>query len=137
MVKGAPDLVRRHSRWVGMTTVALAFSVAWACSYAFASAFATFTEPGTNRPLILGVRTSGVLAVALGVLLVVILQRHAWYRQYVAEVVEELRQSIFPDREETKSDSIVVIIFSVIIGGVLWVFDYMSGAFTNLLYDLL
>ncbi len=137
MVQLAPDLVRRHSRWIGMTTLVGALSLAWTCSFALASAFATFTEPGTNRPLVLGVRMSGVLSVAIGIITVLILQRHANYQQYVAEVVEELRQCIFPNKEETKSDSYVVIIFSVIIGGILWVFDYMSGAFTSFLYDLL
>ena len=120
-----------------MTTLVGALSLAWTCSFAFAAAFATFTEPGTNRPLVLGVRMSGVLSVAIGIIVVLILQRHATYQQYVAEVVEELRQCIFPNREETKSDSYVVIIFSVIIGGILWVFDYMSGAFTSFLYELL
>ncbi len=120
-----------------MTTLVGALSLAWTCSFAFAAAFASFAEPGTNRPIVLGVRMSGVLAVAVGVLTVIILQRHAAYQQYAAEVVEELRQCIFPNKEETKSDSIVVIIFSVIIGGVLWAFDYASGAFTSFLYDLL
>lgn len=120
-----------------MTTLVGALSLAWTCSFAFAAAFASFAEPGANRPIVLGVRMSGVLAVVVGVLTVIILQRHAAYQQYAAEVVEELRQCIFPNREETKSDSIVVIIFSVIIGGVLWAFDYASGAFTSFLYDLL
>ena len=120
-----------------MTTLVGALSLAWTCSFAFAAAFASFAEPGANRPIVLGVRMSGVLAVVVGVLTVIILQRHAAYQQYAAEVVEELRQCIFPNKEEIKSDSIVVIIFSVIIGGVLWAFDYASGAFTSFLYDLL
>ncbi|MDE0882918.1 MAG: preprotein translocase subunit SecE [Myxococcota bacterium] len=137
MVQIAPDLVRRHSRWIGMTTLVSALSLAWVCSFAFAAAFASFTEPGTNRPVVLGVRMSGVLAVAIGIITVLILQRHARYLQYTAEVVEELRQCVFPNKAETKSDSIVVIIFSVIIGGILWIFDSMSGAFTSFLYDLI
>ena len=137
MVQAAPDLVRRHSRWIGLTTLVAALSLAWTCSFAIAAAFASFAEPGTNRPLVLGVRMSGVLSVVIGILTVLILQRHARYQQYSAEVIEELRQCVFPNKDETKSDSYVVIIFSVIIGGVLWVFDYASGAFTSFLYDLL
>ena len=52
-------------------------------------------------------------------------------------VVGDVLDRFFPNKEETKSDSYVVIIFSVIIGGILWVFDYASGAFTSFLYDLL
>ena len=137
MVQGAPDLVRRHSRWIGLATLVASFCLAWVGSYAIAAAFANFAEPGANRPILLGVRMSGIIAVGLGIVAAIVLQRHAKYQRYSAEVIEELRQCVFPDREETKSDSVVVIIFSVVIGGILWVFDYASSALSTFLYDLL
>ena len=114
-----------------------ALSLAWTCSLGVCGGFCVVLGAWHQPSDRLGRPSLGVLALAVGVLTVIILQRHQAYQQYAAEVVEELRQCVFPDRDETRSDSIVVIIFSVIIGGVLWVFDYASGAFTSFLYDLL
>lgn len=50
------------------------------------------------------------------------------------EVIEELNKVTWPDSQDTKTSTIVVIITTIIIALVLWVFDFIWSWATGLIY---
>jgi preprotein translocase SecE subunit len=132
------DIVRRHSRIVGLFTLISALIMAWVFRLAIKSLMAsTWVPAGLNRELFLGARVSDVVGVALALVLFLVCMASVTYRRFSSEVVNEIVQCVFPNREEAMSDTTVVVVVSVILGVVLWLFDTLSASFTGMLYNAL
>lgn len=136
MAGPTPGLNRRYSTVIGLTGLIGALVLAVVLDYAIAEVMSFSSDPAFNRPVILGWRMSRVIAVGLAIVGLVVYMRHQAYKTYTAEVADELVKSHWPSREETQSDSIVVIVVSFILGGILFVFDMASQQFTTLVYNL-
>jgi preprotein translocase SecE subunit len=137
MVKSL-DIVRRHSRVVGLFSLISALILAWVFRLAIKSLMAsTWVPAGLNRELFLGARVSDVAGVALALVVFLVFTTSVTYRRFASEVVNEIVQCVFPNREETMSDTTVVVIVSVFLGLILWLFDTLSAGFTGMLYNAL
>ena len=136
MAGPTPGLTRRYSTVIGMTGLIGALVLAVVLDYAIAELMSLSSDPAMNRPVVLGWRMSRVIAVGLAIVSLVVYMRHQAYKVYTAEVADELVKSHWPSRDETQSDSIVVIVVSFILGGVLFVFDMASEQFTTFVYNL-
>lgn len=136
MASPTPGLTRRYSTVIGLTGLIGALVVAVVLDNAIAAGMSYHPDPAFNRPIVLGWRLSRVIAIVVSVICLVVYMRHQAYKMFTAEVADELIKSHWPNREETQSDSIVVIIVSFILGGILFVFDVLSGHATTFIYDL-
>ncbi|HWV56005.1 MAG TPA: preprotein translocase subunit SecE [Longimicrobiales bacterium] len=57
-------------------------------------------------------------------------------REYTAEVVEELKKVTWPDREQLRNATFVVIIFVLLIALIIWTMDLGVRAVVNVILDL-
>lgn len=80
-----------------------------------------------------GFTMSNLLGAALAVALLFWAWRHARVRPMVQEVGDELVKVTWPDWDETRGQSKVVIIVTLIISAILWVFDQVFGNLTDLI----
>lgn len=94
-----------------------------------------FSVIGTRDTALLGKQftLSTAFGVATAVVAFIWIWRHAYYRPFVYEAADELVKVIWPDWEETKTNTKVTIWVTVIIALVLWVFDQVFGNLTNLI----
>ncbi len=137
MAGPTPGLTRRYSTVIGLTGLIGALVVAAVFDFVIAELLLTFSSQAVpNPPVVLGWKLSRVIAVGLAIVSLVLYMRHQAYKTYTAEVADELVKSHWPSREETQSDSIVVIVVSFILGGILFVFDMGSQQFTTIIYNL-
>lgn len=72
------------------------------------------------------------LAAAVG--LGFFLYRHPRANEFSHEVVTELRKVTWPSRKETQSQTVVVIITTIIIALILGLFDFIWAELTGLIY---
>ncbi|MFN3202322.1 MAG: preprotein translocase subunit SecE [Bradymonadia bacterium] len=105
----------------------LAYVIFWK---AFASGFASF---GIQPRHLLG--QSFTVAHLLGAITALALLFWAWrhprYRPQLGEVVDELSKVTWPTWEETKSNTWMTILVTVIISAILWIFDTVFFKLTN------
>lgn len=102
----------------------------------FSKLYATvFASVGLRDAQLLGkaFTTSTLLAAVTALTLLFWLWRHARFRPLVQESADELTHVTWPTWEETKSNTRVVIVVSIVAAIILWVFDQVFGALTNLL----
>ena len=59
--------------------------------------------------------------------------RHPVVRPTINEVADELTKVVWPTWEETKNNTRVTVIVTVIIAAILWVFDQVFGHLTNMI----
>lgn len=75
------------------------------------------------------------LSTLVGLLLSIGGAAYAWVnpksKEFVAESADELAKVSWPEASETKTNTIVVIVFSFIAAGILGVFDSVFGWLTN------
>jgi len=57
-------------------------------------------------------------------------------REYTAEVVEELKKVTWPDREQLRNATFVVIIFVLLIAMIIWTMDLGVRSVINVILDL-
>ena len=77
--------------------------------------------------------TSTALAAGAAIGLLVYCWRHERVRPMSQEVADELVQVTWPSWDETKSNTRITIVVTLIISFILWVFDQAFGNLTNLL----
>lgn len=112
---------------------AAATIIAWVVfAKAFQTAFAFF---GARDAHLLGKEftTSTLLAAVAALALLFWAWRHERIRPLSYEVADELVKVVWPSWEETRSHSKVVIIVTLIISTILWVFDQVFGHLTSLI----
>ncbi|MCX6112593.1 MAG: preprotein translocase subunit SecE [Proteobacteria bacterium] len=74
-----------------------------------------------------------IFPVILGGLAAYLLYKTQKIREYILEVISEVRKVVWPNRKETWGATVVVIIAVLISGAVLGIFDWLAGLFMNLI----
>jgi preprotein translocase SecE subunit len=119
-----------RNTYVALFVIASAAVVLLIMDRAFASLFASLSIANQN---VLGdkfnMSTAAGLLVAGGGAAFVWLRPK--YKDFMGESVDELGKVSWPTNQETKMNTVVVIIFSFISAGILGVFDAVFGWLTN------
>lgn len=76
---------------------------------------------------------TSLLALAAGVGLTYNLYKPESYRSFLSEVIVELKKVTWPDWDETRRSTLIVIIFTVVLAGFLWASDSLWEYLTGLL----
>ena len=79
---------------------------------------------------------SNAVGIGIGLLIVVVCWRVEKYFKFVCEVATEVSQIIWPTRAETKAATIVVVVITLIVSGLLWGMDTVWSRATDYLYAL-
>jgi preprotein translocase SecE subunit len=122
--------IKTKSTLVGVFYVGSAILLAWVLSTAYATLFATLRINDT--PLI-GDRVTVTRLLGLATGVVVGVGTYVWpkTKNFVTACAEELDKVAWPDWGETKTSTLVVILFSVISAAILGVFDITFQILSN------
>jgi len=115
-------------RWVQLTFVVAALLFAWVFDHLITAVWYFFADPDETIVTFASI-VGGVLA-AIG------LYRHKPSYTLTHEVAEELSKVSWPTRKETSSSTIVVLVASLIAAFVLFMFDTVWAAVTDLVYKV-
>lgn len=115
-------------RWVQLGFMAAAILLVWLFDHLISGIWYFFADPNES------VVTAG--AVVAGLVTAVILYKTAPVYGVVHGVSEELSKVTWPTRKETSSSTIVVIVTSIVAGLVLFLFDSVWAAVTDLVYKV-
>ena len=125
-----------QARMVNMAFMAGALLLWIVSARTFAGAF-DLLRPECDLALIGNeFRLSNLLGIAVGVVGGIALWRHATLYQLANEVAAEVRKITWPNAEETRVSTSVVIVTTILIAVALWAFDIVFSAFTRVLYDI-
>ena len=72
-----------------------------------------------------------LIGLVLGLVLTGFAATHAKAKAFVSESYDQLIKVAWPSRDETKSNTIVVVVFSFIAAGILGVFDFVFSGLTS------
>jgi preprotein translocase SecE subunit len=89
--------------------------------------------PASDLIVFAGIRLSTVLGLLGGLAVTVWAVKSDRVSQIINETVSELAQVTWPNREETQSSTVVVIIFSILISLVLASFDFVWKYATDII----
>ena len=93
-------------------------------------------ETGLVKKTIAGVALHQLVAVGLSFLIALIAWKHEEAFAFCLETVQETRKVVWPNKEETRIHTTVVIITSVIIALMLWGFDQVFKRFFSIILSL-
>ncbi|MGB5811563.1 MAG: preprotein translocase subunit SecE [Polyangiales bacterium] len=133
--KARPTGTLGVERWVQFAYFGVAITLAW---FLIKSATATWTLLADT---VNSVPEPNATAISVGAGLVALIAGVIAYRSdkvhtFVTEVCVELSKVTWPTRGETWSQTIVVLIVSVIAAVILGVFDTVWSQITDLIYDV-
>ncbi len=111
------------SRYVSMAYLVGGLVVAWVFAKTSDLIFTSLT-PRANIAFA-GISLSVIVGVVLAVLLTVALWRNRRAYQWTTEVAVELSRVTWPDLDETRQSTIIVIAFSVVLALCLSLFDFV------------
>ena len=123
--------IRRYVSIVFLTSVAL---LLWLFMKIFQAIFNFW--PGVERPLFAGIHTSAALGFVAAVAVVALLWKNARVYQWVTDVVDQLVKVTWPTAEETRTSSITVVVFCVILGGILSVMDIVGKQLIDFVFTV-
>jgi preprotein translocase SecE subunit len=134
--KGGFPNMDKNTRWVVLGYVGIGLVLAWVLSQGLQWSFYRLRDYGLRDIELLGSNFTLAHAVAFGLTAAVgfYLWNHERLNRGGHEVVEELRKVTWPDAQDTQTSTIVVLITTVIIALVLWVFDFIWSWGTTLIY---
>lgn len=125
-----------NSRWVILGYVGLGLIFAWVLGQGLQWGFYRLRDYGLRDIELLGANIT--LAHAIGAVIALgvgmYFWRHERANQGAHEVVEELRKVTWPDAEDTRTSTVVVLVTTVIIALILWSFDFIWSWGTSLIY---
>ena len=81
-----------------------------------------------------GFTLTTLLSLGLAIAAGVFAYRHPRAHAFSTDVVSELRKVSWPNRKETQSATVVVIVTTLIISGILYLFDTVWARLTGLIY---
>lgn len=108
--------------------VTFAFVVAAVAAGLFvrSATVAIMTAQSVEDPMLAGVApASGVAALVVGAVTLLVLLRHEKAKAFCDSVVTELKKVAWPSREETTNNTGIVVVATVLFGGLLSVYDYV------------
>jgi preprotein translocase subunit SecE len=112
----------RNQRWVVLSFVVSAVLLGAAVQSAFVSGFAQFAVPDQR---IGPVTTSSLLALLTGAATLFLLLRNPRAVAFTAEVVDELSKVTWPSKDETLRATTTVVVTTLIVSGLLGVYDFI------------
>lgn len=112
------------SRYIGLTYLVGGLILAWVMAKTLHLVLYQ-VSPAADQVLFGGLRISLFLGVAVAAGVVWWLNNNERSRSFLAEVVSELSQVTWPNREETQNSTFVVIVFAVIVSIILFCFDFV------------
>jgi len=95
------------------------------------SAIGVTDTPLIGEQLTLSTAIGIVVAVVAGLIAV----NNAKAHEFCVDVVQEMRRVTWPSRDETQRSTVIVIVTTLIISGMLGVFDYVWAQLTGLIYS--
>lgn len=122
-------------RYVGMTYFA-AFAL---CAWLFPKVFVEIFElmgPGADRHMFANFTLSNLLGVVIAGGLVAYLWKHERVHQWVNEVVDQISKVTWPTGKETRRSTGIVILFSLVLGGILAVMDLVGKKALDLIFQV-
>jgi len=133
--KARPTGTLGVERWVQFAYAACALAVAW---FLIKSGTAVWTILADNVDT---VPEPNATAIAVGaglgaVLIAVVAYRSKRIHTFVVEVCVELSKVAWPTRKETWSQTIIVIVVSIIAAVILGVYDAVWSHITDLIYNV-
>jgi len=127
-VEGAGTKHLGVERWVQLTFVVGALLLVWVYDHLINAIWYLFADPSE------AIATVG--AVVAGIVTAIALYRHKPSYSLTHEVAEELSKVTWPTRKETSSSTIMVVVASIIAAFVLFLFDTVWAAVTDLVYKV-
>lgn len=125
-----------QARMVNMSFMAAALLL-WVVSASFFAGTFDLLRPEWDLSLIGNeFRLSNLLGILVGVGGGIYLWRHAQLYQLANEVAAEVRKVTWPNQEETRVSTVVVMVTTIIIALALWAFDIAFSALTKIFYDI-
>lgn len=129
------DKMRDIQRYVGMVYFA-GFAVgAWLIPRILLELFDAI-GPGVDRPVFAGIRLSTVVGVLAAGAIIAWLWRNETIHEWTSEVVEQLSKVTWPDGEETRRSTLIVIGFSVVLGCLLALMDLGGKRVIDLIFQV-
>jgi preprotein translocase subunit SecE len=133
--KARPTGTLGVERWVQFAYAACAITLAWFLIKLSGSVWTLLADtvdavPEPNETII------AVGAGVIALITAVITYRSRKIHTFVVEVCVELSKVTWPTRKETWSQTVVVIIVSIIAAAILGVFDAFWAQITDLIYDV-
>lgn len=125
-----------QARMVSMTFMVAALLL-WIVSAKFFAGAFDMTYPELDLALIgEEFRLSNLLGIGVGVFGGIYLWRHERLFTLANEVAFEMRKVTWPTVEETRLQTIVTVVVTIIIACCLWAFDILFSALTKLFYNI-
>lgn len=122
-------------KYVDFTYVVGGILSAWLAIKLIESIWQTFEFLERHNPVLMAdIRLSSAVGVLIGIGLVIYLRLNQKVYGLVTECGIELKKTIWPGWNETKHNTVVVIIVVFIMGFSLWFFDVIWRTLTNALY---
>ncbi len=121
------------TRFIVLTGITLVLT--WMFGQIFTQIFAATRQP--NSPLIGDyVSLSTAVGFAFGLIISLFLAKYGKTSTFLNQVIEEVSKVAWPSSEETRMGTIITIMFTVIVSGILFVFDYFFNFLTSNNYFL-
>ncbi len=125
-----------QARLVNMTFLTAALLL-WVISASFVAGVLDMSYPEWDLALIGNeFRLSDLVGIGIGIFGGVYLWRHERLFQLANEVAFEVRKVTWPGVDETRLQTIVTVVVTIIIALCLWAFDVMFSALTKLFYNI-
>lgn len=115
-------------RWVQLGFMVAAILLVWLYDHVINGIWYVFADPNES------VATAG--AVLAGLVTAVILYKNATVYGLIHGVAEEMSKVTWPSRKETSSSTIVVVVTSIVAAVMLFLFDSVWAAVTDLVYKV-
>jgi preprotein translocase subunit SecE len=126
--EGAGKKTLGLERWIQLCFVVAALILIWLSDHLITGIWYIFADP--NEALV----TTG--AVVVGILGAIVLYQHRPTYTLVHDVVEELSKVTWPTRKETSQSTVVVVLTSIVAALMLFMFDSVWSAVTDLVYKV-
>lgn len=125
---GASKKTLGVERWVQLAFMVAALLLVWVYDHLINAIWFLFADPDETIVTF--------AAVAAGIVSAIVLYRHKPSYTLTHDVAEELSKVSWPTRKETSSSTIVVVVASIIAAFVLFMFDTVWAAVTDLVYKV-
>lgn len=123
------------SRYVSLTYLVGGLTLAWILVKVVTLLFGSFA-PASDVIVFAGIRLSTMIGIGAGLAGTVLAARSEGVSRWTQETIAELSQVTWPNREETQTSTVVVIIFSILISLVLASFDFVWKYATDIILSV-
>lgn len=127
-VEGAGKRTLGVERWVQLCYVVIALALIWLFDHLINGIWYIFADPNES--------IATALAVVAGLVGAVLLYQNKPSYGLVHDVVDEMSNVTWPTRKETSSSTVIVVVASIVAALMLFLFDSVWSAVTDLVYKV-